>query len=156
MKVGKFLLGVAAVGAAVGGTYLYLEKNGYIKCNTSEEDMDEYSYNYDENGNLVASSQPRKYVSIDSEALKKDASALASNLKSKATNLFENAKQLASTASENLGDAVEKTWYETPDIVDDLKDKVEITEDPKEVVDEVVEEVSEEVVEEFFNDEKSY
>lgn len=62
-KFGKFLVFTAAVGAAVAGTYYYLQKKSHL---ASEYDFDDDDYD-DFSEDLGESDAPRSYVPLTKE-----------------------------------------------------------------------------------------
>ena len=142
-KLMKFLLKLAAVGAAIGGADAYLKKKGYISVTTGHEDED-----LDDFSTPDAESTERTYINVDTEAMKEKAKAMAQDVKTKASEwadkaqekasewtekaqdkaediaeeikdkaeaAYDEAKKMAGTAATNVANALEKAWYEAED-----------------------------------------
>ncbi|MFI3238028.1 MAG: hypothetical protein R3Y47_08345 [Lachnospiraceae bacterium] len=136
MKLGKFLLGATAVGAAIGGAAIYLKEKGYVTFNFDQpcccgDDCDCDSEN-----------ASREYIHVDTQAMKEKATDLAKDAKDKAETMYGDAKKVAEKAADNLATKVEKTWYEAPEKVAEFKTSVSHA--AKDSADKV---------EDFFNDE---
>lgn len=109
-KLMKFLLKLAAVGAAIGGVFAYLKKKGYISVTTdhADEDLDDFS-TPDEEGT------ERTYINIDTDAMKEKAKEMAQDA-------YDEAKKMADAAASNVADAVEKVWYKAEDTVEKVEE----------------------------------
>lgn len=104
-KLGKFLLGLAAVGAVVGAIFAYLNKSKYL------EDLEEDDYDFDA-GDFhldpdLQSTDHREYVPLTP---KKD---------------VDIAEDAAEVVSEKVEDAAEAVSEKVEDLADIAKDSVD-------------------------------
>ena len=141
-KFTKFMFRVISLGAILGGAFAYLKSKGYITVSVGSEDDDYDDFSYEETENIS-----RRYINVDTDAMKAKAKEMAGDVKSKAVELagkahdvaedfadeikevaedvYDEAKEKVKDASKNLANVLEKVWYEAEETVEDTVEKVE-------------------------------
>lgn len=138
-KFTKCVIKLAALGAAVGGAFVYLKNKGYITVSTGHEDED-----YDDFSCPDSEGSERTYINVDTDAMKAKAKEMAQGVKAKASDIactckekttefaekaqdacedlaeeikdkaedaYDEAKKMAGTAKDNIASSIEKAWY---------------------------------------------
>ena len=123
-KTGKFLLGLAAVGAAAGAIFAYLNKSKYME-DWEEDDYDFDSGNFHLDPDLQSTDQreyvpltPKKDVEDAVDAVADKAEDAADAVADKVADAADAAEDMADTMADAVSDKVE-------DLADIVKDSVD-------------------------------